>query len=282
MRARPRRWISAGLRLLPVALALPLVAGLCVPSYLLLEQEASAEEVGSLCLAAALLAICLWSVSIARSLRAAVRSMRHARDWEQVGSRANLRGARKSVWIVDAPAPLLVLSGVFRPRLVISRSVAATLTTEQLRAALRHEEAHRDSRDNLKRLLLLLSPGLLPGWHGFHALERGWSRMAEWAADDAAVAGDQRLSLALAAALVRIARMGGTQASTPLFATFLADGVDLLTRVDRLLRPAMATAAPRRMPVIVATAALSVAYVAASLRPATLESAHRLLENLMR
>jgi hypothetical protein len=281
MCARRAAGFLLALRLLPAALALLLVAGVCVPSYLLLEEEASAEEVGWLCLAAAMLSACLWSVSLARSWRAAARSARHTRDWERTGLPASLPGARRPVWVVDSPAPLLALAGVFRPRLVISRLAAGALSPAQLRAALRHEEAHQTARDNLKRLLLLLSPGLLPGWHGFHALECGWSRFAEWAADDAAAAGNSRRSLSLAAALVRIARMGGTLAAPPLTASFLADGRDLSARVDRLLRPAMATPASRRTSAIAATVALAIAFVAVSLRPATLESAHRLLESLM-
>ena len=118
------------------------------------------------------------------------------------------------------------------------------LPAEQLAAALRHEEAHRVSRDNLKRLLLLLTPGLLPGLHGFHAIERGWARFTEWAADDEAVAGDAHLSLYLAAALVRIARMGGAPAPSPLATSFLGDSRELSARVDRLLSPA--PAAPAR------------------------------------
>ena len=108
----------------------------------------------------------------------------------------------------------------------------------QLAAALRHEEAHRISRDNLKRLLLLLAPGLLPGLHGFGAIERGWARFSEWAADDDAVAGDAHRSLSLAAALVRVARMGGSAPVSPLTAAFLGDSREISARVDRLLSPA--------------------------------------------
>ena len=67
-RMRPRsagRFLLA-LRLLPAALALFVVAGLCVPSYLWLEPEINAEEVGAACLAAAVLAAALWTISTAR------------------------------------------------------------------------------------------------------------------------------------------------------------------------------------------------------------------------
>ncbi len=286
MRARRAARFLLALRLLPAALGLLLVAGLCVPSYLLLEQETSAEEVGALCLAAAILGAWILRAAMARSLRAITRSIRHARDWERSGSLSNLSGARQPVCVVDAPAPLLALTGLLRPRLVMSRSVASALSARQLRAALRHEEAHRASHDNLKRLMLMLSPGLLPGWHGFRTLERGWFRFTEWAADDEAVAGNPRRSLSLAAALVRIARLGGTPAPSALSASFLADGRDLSARVDRLLRPAMAAPANSAGPMVGASVAACLAIagvlVAAALHPATLQSAHRLMEHLIR
>ena len=69
-----------------------------------------------------------------------------------------------------------MLAGLFRPQLVISRGVVDSLPPEQLAAALEHERGHMIGRDNLKRLALLLVPGLLPGIHGFGGLESAWAR----------------------------------------------------------------------------------------------------------
>jgi Zn-dependent protease with chaperone function len=283
-RMRPRlaeRFLLA-LRLLPASLALFVVAGLCVPSYLWLEPETSGEAVGIGCLAAAILAAGLWIASTARGGRAIARSARHARDCERRGRLSTVPGSRVPVWIMDSPTPLLALVGLFRSRLVISSPVMGTLTAAQLAAALRHEEAHRISRDNLKRLLLLLTPGLLPGFHGFDIIERGWARFTEWAADDEAVQGDARRSLSLAAALVRVARMGGTASPSPLTASFLGDSTEISTRVDRLLSPL--PAAPvccHNFAVVTAGLLLTTGGAAAMLHPATLESAHRIIEQLI-
>ncbi len=283
-RMRPRsagRFLLA-LRLLPAALALLVVGGLCVPSYLWLEPESGVEEVGAGCLAAALLAAALWTISSARAARAAVRSARHARQSERLGRRSTLPGSPLPVWIVEAPAPLLALVGVLGSRLLISRRVMSALSPAQLAAALRHEEAHRVSRDNLKRLLMLLAPGLLPGFSGFGTIERGWARFTEWAADDDAVAGDAHLSLSLAAALVRIARLGGTPPALPLAASFLGDSREISARVDRLLSPAPAAPVrPRNAAAVATGVALAAGCAACMLHPATLAYAHGIIEQLI-
>jgi Zn-dependent protease with chaperone function len=229
-----------------------------------------------------MLAAALWALSAARGVRAAVLSARHTRGCERLGRLSALPGSRLPVWILDAPAPLLALVGVWHSRVAISSAVVSVLPAGQLAAALRHEEAHRASRDNGKRLLLLLAPGLLPGWRGFGAIERGWARFAEWAADDDAVAGDPHLSLSLAAALVRIARLGGSPPPSPLASSFLGDGRDISVRVNRLLNPA--PAAPLRTRNSAAVAAgwmLAAGCAACMMHPATLQSAHRLVEQLI-
>lgn len=251
------------LRLLPLLAAAVLVSGICAPSYLWLEPEATTEHMGLACLAAALLGGWVCAAGLARAARAVLRSSRYLRDCRS---------------LADSDAPVLMLAGVFRPRLLVSRGVRRSLEKDQLVAALRHEGAHRASHDNLKRLLLLAAPEALPFRHGLRRLDRGWARMAEWAADDRAAAGDPRRSLALAAALVRVARMGAAPAAAPLATSLMADDSDLGVRVDRLLNPP----AYRNVTVpAVPVALMIVALVVLFCQPATLYAAHRILEELM-
>ncbi|HEV2448066.1 MAG TPA: hypothetical protein VGS58_19180 [Candidatus Sulfopaludibacter sp.] len=281
MRARRAARFLLVLRLLPAGAALATVAVLCVPSYLLLEPAATSEEVGLSCLGAALLCLACWSLAVARSCRAASRSLSYIRYCRMVGRRTSLGAERSPAWVVDGPAPFLALAGIVHPRLMVSKDVVAALPDEQLAVALRHEHAHQTSRDNLKRLLLLLAPDVFPFWRAFDVLERGWSRFTEWAADDDAVAGDAGRSVSLAAALVRVARMGACPQTAPLVTSLLSDNDDLAARVDRLLREAPGNAAERGKPVLAWGTALAAAGLFAGLlQPATLYSVHRLLEHL--
>lgn len=277
------RWLLA-LRLVPLACSLFVVAALCVPSYLWLEPEATAEEAGFACLASALLGLAVWGVSIARGVRAAARSLRYIDRCQRAGFRTQLEGDPSPVWVMEGRTGFLMLAGIVRPRLFISRKVMTALSAEQLAAAVRHESAHRVSRDNLKRLLMLLAPGVFPFFRGFESLEGHWARFTEWAADDRAVDGDCRRSLSLAAALVRVARLRPASYPSPVIASLLNEGRDLAARVDRLLRAAPASENPARgTPVAAASAALVLTglLVAVVLQPATFHGVHRLLEDLI-
>jgi len=156
---------------------------------------------------------------------------------------------------------------------VVSRAIRRTLSDEQLDAALRHEQAHRRAFDNFKRLLLAGTPRM----PGFAALERGWSRMSEWAADDEAVSGSARRALCLADALVRVARLG----AVPVEISFLGDGRDLARRVDRLLHP-QTYRRPRRSAFVLAGGAALVIFLAAGVAVHPLETAHEVMEYLVR
>lgn len=282
-RLRPKdgATLLLALRLLPAAAALAAVALLCVPSFLWLEPSETAEEAGLACLAAALLVGAVWLAAVARAAQGLVQSCRYRRTWKSVGQPAFVMEGW-AVWVVDAAAPVLALAGVVRPRILLSRGLMEALDPDQLRVALLHEQAHCRSRDNLKRLALLLAPQILPGWRAFHALERAWARITEWAADESAAGGDEQRRLALAEALVRAVRLGcaGIPAG-PLAAALLEGPGDLDARVQRLLEAPPERKSGRRYwraAVGLAAAALAVLL----LQPGTLYSVHWLLEGLMR
>jgi Zn-dependent protease with chaperone function len=267
-------------RLLPATLSVLVVGGICIPSYLWLEPELR-EEIGTSCLAAAILGTSLWIISSARGLRGMMRASRHSRDCRRFGRPGGLAAVGLPIWVLNTQAPLFALVGVFRSGVVLSDVVVNRLTPAQLGAALRHEEAHLRARDNLKRLVLLLTPSLLPGFHGFQEIERGWARFIEWSADDEAVSGDSQRSLSLAAALVRMARLGGS-AVAPLTATFVSDCGEVSTRVDRLLSPAPAAPLTGVRPAVVTGAlALLAGLVVGMLHPLTLSYAHHIIEEVI-
>jgi hypothetical protein len=272
-------------RLGPWTLSLVAVVGLCAPSYLLLEPAATQEKVGIACLLAALLSVASIVYSAIRCVRAIRRSLGYVRYCQMVGRQQQFAGEGSPVWVVEGSAPFLALAGIMRPLLIISRPVVNALPALQLAAALRHEHAHRLSRDNFKRLLLLLAPDLLPSLHGFSRMERAWARFTEWAADDYAVAGDTHRSLSLASALVSVARMGACPQTAPLVTSLLADNQDLAERVERLLRDVPGDLPQDRQskPVLATVFICSGLLVTmAMLNPVMLSSVHFLLEHLTR
>jgi Peptidase family M48 len=247
------------LRLSPTAVASLVVLAVCVPSYLWLEPGSGDEHVGAACLAAAALAVVVSISAAARVCRAAIRS----RDF------------------LRHHTPSLAIAGILRPRLIVSPAVLRTLTPEQLETALDHERAHWLSHDNLKRLLMLFSPGLLPFYSGFGRIERAWARFTEWAADDTAAAGSATRALSLAGALVHVARLQTTP-PPPLATSLLGEAPDLAARVTRLLHPEQRPVRQLRSGATIGAAmVLSTAFAVILLDPRTLNLAHSLLERLM-
>ncbi len=272
------------LRLLPFALAALFVLALCVPSYLWLEPAAASERVGLLSVLLGLLGAAAWFISIARAVHSLMASWRHNRLCRLAGVDTHIPGESSPLLVVESDAPLLAMSGLFRPCLLISRSVLQTLSLEELSAALLHEHAHRTSRDNGKRLFLLLAPDIFPFFHPFRALEHSWSRLAEWAADDEATSGDSNRAVSLAAALIQVARMGSAPRMPYLSTSLLACDRDLSARIDRLLHP-VAPAHPASKPAQhhLRTAAFLLAgcLTALLLAPSALSSVHQFLELLL-
>jgi Zn-dependent protease with chaperone function len=268
------------LRIAPAAVTIFLIVGFCVPSYLWLEPDIASERVGWFCLLAAGIGAVVWALSLLRGLMSIVLTGRYLRHCEAQQSRA---AAQDMVVVSDAPA-VMGIAGVVHPKLVVSQTVLDALSPEQQEAAFRHEAAHRSSRDNLKRLLFLLAPDVVPLVSGLGRLERSWVTFTEWAADDEAVDGDQERALSLASALVGVAKLGVHRTPAYLLSSLMDDSGDLEVRVDRLLRePAYAEKPLQPVTAFVRNAGLVIGGVAATLLlwPESLGTIHRLLEHLV-
>jgi beta-lactamase regulating signal transducer with metallopeptidase domain len=284
MRPRSGARFLLALRLLPATLAALAVAGLCIPSYLWLETNETTERVGLACCAMALLGMLMCAKSLTRAVRAAALSIQQSKRCKREG-RSQCDGNSLQLTVMNSNAPVLALAGLMRPRVIVSRRVLQTLSGEELDAALAHERAHRKSGDNLKRLALFLAPEVFLFSRTFAGLDRCWARLIEWAADDDAAAGDSERSVSLAAALVRMARMGVAEPVSPLASSFLGNNGDLSARVDRLLGLAPIRTNPlRRARAVlgVAAAAITALVIAVVIRPGTFLSVHHLLEQLLR
>jgi hypothetical protein len=231
MRPRQASRILILLRLGPACLSLLLVLTACLPGYLRYEENHASEEIGLLCLMPACLGFLICLTAFVRAMRAIIQSSslsdtvcaaKDSTSWHLAG------GAREP--------PSFGLVGLLKPKIVVSPRVLDTLTPEQFQAALEHERAHRSSGDNLKRLLILLAPDLVPFLRSFRVLEDHWDQYAELAADDFATRGNPDRSIALAEALIRLARLDGNRAQPPLVSGLFATREGLALRVERLLR----------------------------------------------
>jgi hypothetical protein len=292
IRAAGRAKLQIGLRALLALRLAPAVAGaiavlaLCVPSYLWLEPAATREDVGLACFIAAGLGV---AVCVAAFVRVGIvlwRTRRFAQRSLASGKLVSLAGGDSAAIVLNSAAPLLTLAGVFQPRVITSQGVLESLSHEELGAALAHERAHHSARDNARRLLLLTAP-CVPFLGATRKLETTWARWSEWAADDRAVDSDPARSLALASALVRMARLGVSRPATALCANFASCEADLGQRVERLLHfgdtAASSQSRSARPPLLpaIALAVCGILFAIALAQPATLHSVHEMLERFI-
>jgi beta-lactamase regulating signal transducer with metallopeptidase domain len=280
-RFRPRNAarLLFALRLLPVGLGMLVLFALCVPSYLRLEPKASAEQVGLLCVMAAAAGAALWIVAGFRALSAAIGSLRFKSQCDRGGQLE----AHDRVTVIETDYPLLALAGLWQPQVVVSRNVMNALSSEELSAALKHETVHRTSGDNWKRLLLRATPAVFPFSRCFAKIEHAWLRFSECAADADATQGDEQASLALASALIEVARLGTGRHVPAAVSSLVPDPCDLAERIDRLLipRPPQSRHQIGTVVVLAATSLLFAGLATAMLSPSALIAIHEVLERLI-
>jgi len=268
----PSLWLAA--RLLPSLGAALFVAAVFIPAYVLFEPRDTGEGFDATLTACAGLAFALTVVAGYRGLAGWRRVRRHTRDWMAHGAPAVIGGRR--VLVADAETPFLALVGVVRPRLLVTRGLIDALTPEELEASLAHEVGHSRAWDNFKRLAMCASPDLLPA-SAARRLERRWAAAAEHAADGQARGAGMRC--ALAAALVKVARL--TPAAPPTLdpISTLIGGGDITDRVRRLLDDRLP---PRGSRASLWLAAAAVAAVCAGTYLPLLHAVHGATEVLVR
>jgi Zn-dependent protease with chaperone function len=284
-RARRRADVLFALRLLPAGLAAALVGGVFLPAWLLHEPRDTAERAGPALLAAALAGLALVGAALVRATRDLARTRAMERLWraraEPLAWPATAgRGAGLTGWRVAWAFPVVSVVGFRHPRVFVERRVLEACEPDEMAAMLAHEAGHVRARDNARRLLFRAVPDVIALTPLGGRLERDWSAAAEAAADEHAA--EQQGALAVAAALVRLARLAPLPAGLPmpsgLAGSGLHGGAPIAARVERLLAapPAARREAPPRRAVLLAAAAALVAAV-----PPVLPAAHALTERLV-
>ena len=263
--------VMAWLRLIP-ALGSAAALSVCMPAYLLLEEEAGMERAGWLCLVLASASFSIFLTSAFKSLMALLKSRNYVR---QCGALAQ-KGS--GVWVIPGESPFLAVAGLLRPRYIASKKLIELFPEEELRLALRHETAHTLNRDNWKRLLFVASPA----FPGSKSLELAWHHFAELSADDFAVAGDANSGVILASALVRAAKYNAAPVPCLLASYFITRKEELTARVNRLLNAEVLAAPAEESDLSVlwfgAILACFILFACAT----QIESIHRLLESSFR
>src|ERR1039457_2570933 len=219
-------------RILPLTASVIVTFVLVVPSFQLLEPRSINEGMGTMPLALGSCALLLIAAGCFRVITAQTKTSRVVSRWlegarplqGETGANADLPAL---AYCSKGAAPPLTLIGVRNPRVLVSESTVALLNHDELHIALKHELAHMQSRDNLKKLLFRFCP-----FPGMAKLESAWSQAAELAADDAAVAslGD---AIDLAAALVKLSRLVPVEAAPVCTVGFVTGSIR--ARVARLL-----------------------------------------------
>jgi beta-lactamase regulating signal transducer with metallopeptidase domain len=216
------------LRMLPLATAAVITAAFTVPSFLLLEPRAIDEPVGGVPLALGICGATLGIFGLVNAAMAIRRASRTISSWtnaaQPVPSPAPLPVLR-----IARTVPAMTAVGIVRPRILLSGAAEFVLAANELQTALNHEVAHVRRRDNLKKLLFRFV-----AFPGMSALEDAWLEATEMAADDAAVTNASE-ALDLAAALIKLSRLGPAEAADLTAALVHSPASSMNARVERLI-----------------------------------------------
>jgi Zn-dependent protease with chaperone function len=217
------------LRMFPLATAAVITAAFTIPSFLLLEPRAIDEPMGEIPLMLGICGALLGVFGLVNAALALRRTSRTLSAWVDKAQPVKAPGP-VPVLRISRTLPAMTAAGIVRPRVLMSGAAEFVLTANELQTALNHEIAHVRRRDNLKKLLLRFVA--FPGMAG---LEAAWLDATEMAADDAAVSNAAE-ALDLAAALIKLSRLGPAERPADLTAALVHSPIATMNaRVERLV-----------------------------------------------
>ena len=236
------------LRMLPFAATLGIVFLLTIPSFIYLEPDVDTETLGLWGAAAALGGFAVILFGIANTIPAWLRTSRFVAGCARSSPRLKIDSSTEAIE-VGSEAPGLLVAGVFRPKILISKKAGELLDAGEFQAAIRHELFHVQHHDNFRKLLLRFCAFPFMG-----PLDRHWIHAAEIEADDAA-ASDAQTALDLASALIKMAREMSRVPTTNVLVALVSNQGDILAnRVERLLnwQPRLSTGTAKLWPMFIA------------------------------
>jgi BlaR1 peptidase M56 len=223
------------LRWLPAAGGLLIAVTVVLPAFLSYEPPQEREAAGPLLITLAALSLAslvhgVWrgwhACAVARALlsRCGPSSRRIVENGQEVR-------------LVEIAEPLAGVVGAWRPRIITAESVKSACSDDEFQQVIAHEAAHIHARDNLKLLLLVATPDALAWTPLGAALTNRWRAAAEREADQRATGDDPRKRVALASALIKVARLLNNSDCGRRGISMSATMDDVAGRVRQLLEP---------------------------------------------
>ncbi len=232
------------LRLLPAGLSSIFVLAVFLPAHWRFEPADSDESFGLVLGALAVIGLCLVLRASWRAVQAGLAGHRFAALVRRAATPEEGDHAEDFALVVLNGLPGVSLAGIWKPRILIGSEARVALTPSELDLAVSHEIAHRRSKDNLKRFLMFCSPDLF-GWTAVaRQLEDRWQAEAECEADAHAVRGDGQRAVVLAAALVKVARLGCVGNLHPVAPAWTSSAFHVPTLLEMRVRRLVSGSAP--------------------------------------
>jgi Zn-dependent protease with chaperone function len=232
---RTRSTVAFAIGVSPTIGALFFVVGIFLPAQWRFEPAQSTETISWTILTLMVLTLMLLVGTATRAIRTVRVSNRLVTQWTAGARRLTISGSPIPVFAIDERFPVAAVAGPFRPRILIADRLVGELTTAEFDAVLAHELAHYRSGDNLKRFVLECGFGVWSHVGRRPAWTQRWRDASEYDADAAAAQGDPVVAVALASALLKVARL--VEGSTVRRAVWsgLLHGGSIADRVRRLV-----------------------------------------------